>query len=108
MRVSQLDPASVAARLRAGDPGLVLLDCRDPDEVVLAAVAGAVHVPMEALPDRLGELDPGQEYFVLCHHGVRSHLVCSFLLQRGYPRVHNVRGGIDAWAVQVDPAVPRY
>ena len=44
----------------------------------------------------------------LCHHGVRSQQVAYFLADRGYEQVVNVAGGIDAWSVQADPAIPRY
>jgi rhodanese-related sulfurtransferase len=108
VRVPQQDPLEVAERLRAGEADLVLLDCREPEELALAAVEGALHMPMAGIPARLDELDPAKTYAVLCHHGQRSYQVCAFLLQRGYARVVNVRGGIDAWSVRVDPSIPRY
>ena len=56
----------------------------------------------------MGELDRNAEIFVLCHHGMRSAHVADYLAEQGFTRVGNVTGGIDAWALMVDPSVPRY
>lgn len=108
MTVPETTPARVKVRLDAGDPRLVLLDVREPEEIALARLDGALHVPMGDVPSALARLDRERNYVVVCHHGVRSAFVCAFLLARGYLRVENLAGGIDAWSVEVDPAVPRY
>ena len=95
------------AKREAGAP-FVLLDVREPEEVEFVHIAGAVHIPMGEIPGRLHELDPDQEIIVYCHHGVRSMHVVNFLLQRDFENVKNLTGGIDAWAVEVDPGMPRY
>jgi rhodanese-related sulfurtransferase len=43
-----------------------------------------------------------------CHHGARSARACTLLAERGFRRLENLRGGIEAWSLTVDPAVPRY
>ena len=64
---------------------------------------------MGELAARLPELDPDQETVVICHYGSRSRSVCLFLEQHlQFSDVINLDGGIDAWARQVDPAVPTY
>lgn len=90
----------------------MLLDVREPAEWHLISVhpegAELVQMPMHTVPPRLRELDPARPVAVLCHHGGRSMQVALFLAQRGFSHVVNVAGGIDAWSLQLDPALPRY
>ena len=87
---------------------LVLLDVREPEELALASLPGALHIPMGEVPGRLHELDPDAEIVVMCHHGIRSASVAEFLARREFSHVVNLAGGIDAWSATVDPSVPRY
>ncbi len=103
--VPEVSPAD--ARARAAQSA-ALLDCREHAELRLAKIDGATHIPMDEIPRRLAELDPSREWIVFCHHGGRSLAVSQFLLKQGFPRVSNLSGGIDAWSLEVDPAVPRY
>src|SRR5262245_20841145 len=103
----QLRPTEVKRMLDEGKP-LVLLDVREPDEVALVRIAGAVNIPMRDVPGRLHELDPEADIVVYCHHGMRSANVCSFLEQREFHSVANLAGGIDEWAATVDPSLARY
>lgn len=102
-----LGPSAVAEWL-AGDAPPVLLDVREAWEVATAALPGASHIPMSVLPDRLAELDPTRPTVVLCHHGLRSARVGTWLELNGFAAVFNLAGGIDAWSRDHDPAVPRY
>lgn len=93
------------------DPGRerpVLLDVRESWEYELCHLDGSTHVPMQAVAARLGELEPDREVVVVCHHGVRSMQVAIFLESEGFSSVHNLKGGVDAWAQDVDPAMARY
>lgn len=103
----EITPAELKSRLDAHEP-VVLLDVREPEELVLASLPDVIHIPMGDIPARFQELDPEQEIVVLCHHGMRSASVVQFLAQRDFPRVLNLAGGIDAWSLEVDPRVPRY
>lgn len=85
-----------------------LLDVREPWEHAIAALPGALLVPMNQLPDRWQELDPAAEWVVYCHHGVRSYYATAFLRQQGLARARSLQGGIDAWSQRVDPDLPRY
>jgi rhodanese-related sulfurtransferase len=105
--IEQMDAATVAARRAQGDD-LVLLDVREPHELEIASVPGALHIPMRDIPARLEELDPERETVVMCHKGSRSTKVAGFLIERGFEKVFNLTGGIDAWSQQVDPNVARY
>ena len=96
-----------AETLKLVDAGAILIDVRQPEELELASVSQARHIPMAEIPARLGELDPGATIAVLCHHGGRSMQVARFLERNGYADVINVTGGIDAWS-GMDTAIPRY
>ena len=85
-----------------------LLDVRETWEIELARVADALRIPMRNIVERLGELDTERPIAVLCHTGIRSALVAGYLARSGFGRVANIRGGIDAWSVDVDPGIPRY
>jgi rhodanese-related sulfurtransferase len=108
--VPELSPLQFVARWPSHATGgeVVLLDVREHDELALAAVEGAVHIPMREIPARLGELDPTKPLVVMCHSGGRSRRVAEFLKGNGFPNVFNLNGGIDAWSTQIDSQVPRY
>jgi len=90
------------------NPALVVVDVREPHEYEIAHIDGAVLMPLGELPDRLGELDGHHEIVTHCHHGARSLKALEILKAAGFSKVRSLRGGIDAWAVNVDPALPRY
>ena len=96
------------AQWRASGKTFVLLDVREPHEIKAAALPDIVHIPMREIPARMHEIDSGAEVAVLCHHGGRSERVAQFLFMRGFANVHNVSGGIDAYAKRVDTTIPRY
>src|SRR6266704_2768824 len=90
------------------NPALVVVDVREPHEYEIAHIDGAVLMPLGELPDRLGELDGHHEIVTHCHHGARSLKALEILKAAGFSKVRSLRGGIDAWAVNVDPTLPRY
>ena len=106
--VSQLAPEEVARRLKADPQRVVLLDVREPYERELARIEPSLHIPMNEVPLRRGEVPKDREVVVYCHGGSRSLMVAGYLANRGYRTVANLDGGIDAWSVRVDPDVPRY
>jgi len=107
--MQQLLPAQLAEWLAdAGRPPPQLLDVREPWEFELCQIAGSQHMPMHLVPLRCQELDPEQDIVVICHHGARSMQVAMFLENRGFASVHNLSGGVNAWAMNVDPAMRRY
>jgi rhodanese-related sulfurtransferase len=89
-------------------PRPLLLDVREPWEFQVCNIAGSEHVPMQALPGKLDELDAERDIICICHHGVRSLHVAMFLARQGFERVYNLTGGVDAWARTVDTAMPTY
>jgi len=102
-----MSPVEYVERRRAGELWL-LLDVREAWELGIASVSEAVSIPMHELAGRVGELDASRPVAVLCHSGVRSAIVAGYLARSGFDRVANIKGGIDAWSLAVDPAIPRY
>lgn len=90
----------------------LVLDVREPWEVQTASVQPEgfelLNLPMGQIPSELARLDPDRPVACLCHHGMRSMHVANFLVHSGFEKVANIDGGIDAWSLQRDPAVPRY
>lgn len=87
--------------------GYLILDVREDEELKIASIPGAIHIPMAEIPHRLGELSPERPIAVLCHHGVRSAQVTAYLQSNGLD-AFNIAGGIDAWSERVDRSIPRY
>ncbi|PYP72455.1 MAG: molybdenum cofactor biosynthesis protein MoeB, partial [Gemmatimonadetes bacterium] len=87
---------------------LLVIDVREPHEYEITHIEGAVLIPLGELPDRLNELDGHREIVTHCHHGARSLKALEILKAAGFSKVRSLRGGIDAWAVNVDPSLPRY
>lgn len=82
---------------------------REPWELATARIEGSLPMPMGEVAVRAHqELDPEERLLVVCHHGVRSMNVTVWLRNQGFEHAQSVRGGIDAWSLEVDPAVGRY
>lgn len=87
-----------------------LLDVRQPEEHETAALANSKLIPLGELLGRAKEIEAwkDEDVVVYCHHGVRSLMAIGGLRTMGFKKLHNLTGGIDAWSVKVDAAVPRY
>ena len=88
----------------------LLLDCRELDEYQLVNISGAQLLPMSEIARRADELDShrGRRIVVHCHHGGRSLRIVQWLRQKGFEQAQNMTGGIDAWSLEIDAALPRY
>lgn len=93
--------------LRNANADFLLLDVRNADEYALCNLDGKL-IPMNELPDRINELDKTQQIIIHCHAGGRSRRATEFLIQQGFEKVFNLRGGITAWANEIDPKMPKY
>lgn len=102
-------PLELAAELKSATPPR-LLDVREPEESELVTLPAAKLVPLGQLPARVGELEAWreEEIVVYCHHGIRSQHAIGYLRQMGFTRLRNLTGGIDAWALTVEPWMLRY
>ncbi|GAB1488651.1 molybdopterin-synthase adenylyltransferase MoeB [Opitutaceae bacterium] len=87
---------------------VLLIDVREPHEVVICRIEGTVHIPMRQVPEQVDQLPRDRHLLIHCHHGGRSLRVTEFLRARGFAMVSNVAGGIDAWAAQIEPKMARY
>jgi len=97
-------------RRRAAGEALLLLDVRTEEELERASLEPCMHIPLHLLEQQLEQLAPyrDQEIVCLCHHGIRSATACRYLRMQGFSHVHNLTGGIDAYALEVAPSIPRY
>ena len=107
---SNCTPQELAEKRQQDDGGFLLLDVRSDQELELAALHPCKHIPLHELQERVGELAAwrDKEVICLCHHGIRSATARNFLAAEGFTHARNLAGGIDAYALDVDPDLPRY
>ena len=103
----EISPSDTTTLLRGKTARLI--DVREPWEFSRAQIEGSVRMPMGEVPSRaFAELDPDEHLVIVCHHGQRSLSVTAWLRNQGFEQVQSLRGGIDAWSMQIDLSVPRY
>ena len=96
----------LSERLKANH--LKLLDVREPHELEISALPNAVNIPLGELAGRLSELDSADEMVVFCKAGSRSARALELLASAGFKKAKNLKGGINAWAREVDSNLPIY
>lgn len=106
--MDHLTPIQLQHHLQTAAVKPVLLDVREPSEFEYCALEGAINIPLTRIPGALNQLDPEQEYVLICHHGVRSQRAGAFLASQGFRKLINLVGGIEAWACDIAPEMPRY
>jgi len=97
----------LAERLKQ-ENNLMLLDVREPHELEISQLQDAMLIPLGELAARLSELDSAEEMVVFCKAGTRSARALELLVSAGFRKVKNLKGGINAWAKEVDPSLPIY
>lgn len=107
MSVAVLTAPELRERLQSESPP-TMIDVREHEELAIARIDGALHMPLGELEGATRVLDRHAEYVVICHHGIRSAQAAMVMSEQGFTRVSNLLGGIDAWACEVDPTVSRY
>ena len=105
--ISEVTPTELAALLATEDPPL-LLDVREPAELEISSLPGAVNIPMNQLIRRIEELPKDREVVVICRSGSRSGMVTEYLVSAGFSRVKNLSTGLNGWARDVDPTIRQY
>ena len=106
----EIDVDEVRALLAGPGPKPRLVDCREEDEWQICHLEGAELAPLSRFGEEVRQRfqDPAEDIIVYCHHGMRSLRAASWLRERGFYNSQSMRGGIEAWADQIDPAMPRY
>jgi len=102
----RIDAAQLAVQLEHQNP--VLLDVREAWEFEICHINGSINIPMGQIPLQLEQLQTASEIVVICHHGIRSQQVISFLQRQSVAALVNLDGGVDAWARTIDPDMPVY
>ena len=87
---------------------VLLLDVREKWEYDICRIKGSVNIPMSEILGKFDKLDKNQDTVVICHHGMRSLQVANYLENAGFKNVKNLEGGLAAWAVAIEPGMPRY
>jgi len=100
-------PDQIRRRLDNGED-LLLIDVREPHEIAIAALAGALVCPLSRAEEWMDRVPTDRPLVIFCHHGIRSMHAAMALAERGVRDLTNMAGGIDLWSVEVDPDVPRY
>ena len=104
--ISEITPTELKARQDRGDKPFIL-DVREPHEYQICNLNGKL-IPLGELPRRVAELDSSVEMVVHCRSGKRSADAIRFLQTAGFKKLLNLKGGVLAWADEVDPRMPKY
>jgi len=86
----------------------LLVDVREPWEFAYCRIDDSISLPLGELTRRQSELPRDRQLVLICHHGRRSQHAAMLLAGAGFSQVHNLQGGMEAWAVEVEPAMRRY
>lgn len=97
-----------AKELREKNPNTTFLDVREEEEVAIGAIPNSIHIPLNLLPRKLEQIPKDCPLIVYCHHGGRSLQAINFLLAKGFDQIANLKGGINAWSIEIDPTIPIY
>jgi rhodanese-related sulfurtransferase len=107
--IPQLEPAELRSWLTdANRAPPMLIDVREPWEFEYCRIKGSVLIPLDELAARIDDVPSDQPLVIVCHHGNRSSHAVAMLIDGGFREVHNLRGGVEQWAVEVDPTMKRY
>jgi adenylyltransferase/sulfurtransferase len=94
--------------LEQNKPDFCLIDVREQKEWDIARIQGAALRPLSTFRDNYQDLPRDKNLYIHCKVGGRSKIAVQFLMDKGFTKVFNVRGGIDAWAKEIDPSMPKY
>ena len=106
--MNELNPEQLKAYINETHKLLLLIDVREQWEYDIVHLPNSKLIPTAELPDQLDTLDRDAELVMICHHGIRSRAAALYLEKQGFKKVHNLKGGIDAWARTIDHNMPTY
>src|SRR5215510_9056865 len=102
----EITPTETVELLKAGK--IKLLDVRTPEEYAIASVEGSILVDQSVAQEIMQSWPKDTQIVTICHHGMRSLDAAAYLRGHGFANTKSMMGGIDAWAVQIDPSIARY
>jgi adenylyltransferase/sulfurtransferase len=102
----EINPTELQELMAGPNPPL-LVDVREPFEAEIAQIAGSLLIPMNSLPQRLQEIPKDRAVALYCHAGARSAYAAEWLSRQGYDAL-SLAGGIDQWAMEIEPGMRRY
>ena len=103
----EISPAELAERLADGER-IHLIDVREPHELEISRIEGADSLPLSSLPAKLEDMNRAENIVLICRTGQRSKRALEMLLRSGFAHVKNLKGGVNAWAREIDPTQPEY
>lgn len=106
MSIREITPTELQ-QLLAGDNPPSLIDVREEGEAAICSIDGSTLIPMNTLPQRLQELPRDRAVVLYCHSGMRSMMAGQWLSQQGFDAL-SLAGGIDRWAIEIEPDMARY
>ena len=106
--MNELYPRELKTYIGETNTPPLLIDVREQWEYDVVHLPDSELIPMSQLPAQLDRLNRDVEIVVICHHGIRSRAAAIYLEQQGFKKVINLKGGIDAWAKDVDHSMPTY
>ncbi len=103
----QIEPRQLKYLMQSGEH-VTLLDVREPSEYEICRIRGSKLIPLGDLENQLDELNKNSLIVAYCHHGSRSMMAVDLLRSKGFVKLKNLSGGIDGWAEDVEPSMPKY
>lgn len=104
----EITPRQLQASIQNDTPAPYLLDVREPAEFDICHIEGSHLIPSGELPAEVDQLPDDRPIVVICHHGIRSYMIATYLERQGFEQIRNLRGGINAWASEIAPDMPTY
>ena len=105
--IPEISPHELKRKMDAGEQ-FELIDVREPFEYEIARIDGSKLIPLGEITERINELERERPIILHCHSGKRSAEAVQLLQTRGFTKIYNLEGGIDAWSDQIDSSVPKY
>lgn len=103
----EIAPREVKQRLERGEK-FIFVDVREKWEHDTSRIDGTTLIPLREIPAHVADLEEAEEVVLFCHHGMRSLDAAAWLRSQGIAGARSMSGGIDRWAVEIDPRVQRY
>jgi len=106
----EISVSDAATLIDQAEQSFLLVDCREPNEYEIVNIEGSDLAPLSNFEMEIETLfiDEEDHALIYCHHGARSLQAVEFLRSKGYKNTFSIKGGIDAWSVEIDNDLPRY